>query len=242
LASQITPPDFCGAKIAARTPCKLDGCVALEAPASFPICLSSAALEGVDRYRTMVPQHGLSTNDLEHMADEEFWNYARVQADIVPQISPQERNYQVQHLECELSRGNCLIPLRAIVEVLPSPHQYTRLPLIPKWMRGLVAWRGEAIPLLDLDMYLCGVSASRLAGMLLVANYMDITVGLLVPGIGLTTTVQFEQVNPSIGTTVSYTPIRAGVIQGVYAEKPVLDVSALLPDVIQQIGMAAYYG
>jgi hypothetical protein len=78
--------------------------------------------------------------------------------------------------------------------------------------------------------------------MLLVANYRDITVGLLVPGIGLTTTVQFEQLNLSTGTTVSYTPIRAGVIKGVYAEKPVLDVSALLPDVVQQIGMAAYYG
>jgi chemotaxis signal transduction protein len=190
----------------------------------------------------MLPPHGLSTNDLEHMADKEFWNYARVQAGIVQQIAPHERNYQVQHLECELSHGNCLIPLKVIVEVMLSPHQYTRLPLIPKWMLGLVAWRGEAIPLIDLDLYLCGVSASRLAGMLLIANYMDITVGLLVPGIELTTTVQFEQVNPSAGTTVSYTPIRGGVIQGVYAEKPVLDVSALLPDVVLQIGMAAYYG
>ena len=242
MASQVAPPEVCRAKTAARTPCKLDDCVAVEVPASFPIYLSSAALDGVNKYRTMVPQHGLSTNDLEHMADVEFWNYARVQAGIVQQIAPHERNYQVQHLECELSRGNCLIPLKAIVEVMPSTHQFTRLPLVPTWMRGLVAWRGEVIPLIDLDMYLCGVSASRLAGMLLVANYMDITVGLLVPGIGLTTTVQFEQLNPSTGTTISYTPIRAGVIQGVYAEKPVLDVSTLLPDVVQQIGMAAYYG
>lgn len=190
----------------------------------------------------MLPLHGLSTNNLEQMADEEFWNCARAQADIVPQISSQERNYQNQHLECELSQGNCLIPLKAIVEVMPPPHRYTQLPLIPSWMRGLVAWRGEAIPLIDLDMYLCGVSALRLDGMLLVANYTDITVGLLVPSIGLTTTVQFEQVDPSTGPTVFYTPIRAGVIRGVYAEEPVLDVSALLPDVVQQIGMAAYYG
>jgi chemotaxis signal transduction protein len=190
----------------------------------------------------MLPLHGLSTNDLEQMADEEFWNYARSHADIVPRISSQESNYQDQHLECELSRGNCLIPLRAIVEVLPSSQQYTHLPLIPTWMRGLVAWRGEVIPLIDLDMYLCGVHSSRLSGMLLIANYMHITVGLLVPGIGLTTTVQFEQVDLSIGPTVFYTPIRAGVIRGVYAEEPVLDVSALLPDLVQQTGMAAYYG
>ena len=190
----------------------------------------------------MLPLHGLSTTDLEQMADEEFWNYARAHADAVPPISSKERNYQDQHLECELSRGNCLIPLKAIVEVLPFSQHYTRLPLIPTWMRGLVAWRSEAIPLIDLDMYLCGVNSSRLSGMLLIANYMDITVGLLVPGIGLTTTVQFEQVTPSIGLTLFYTPIRAGVIRGVYAEEPVLDVSALLPDLVQQIGMAAYYG
>ena len=91
-------------------------------------------------------------------------------------------------------------------------------------------------------MLLWGVSSSRLSEMLLIANYIDITVGLLVPGIGLTTTVQFEQVTRSIGPTVFYTPIRAGVIRGAYVEEPVLDVSALLLDVVQQIGMAAYYG
>jgi chemotaxis signal transduction protein len=190
----------------------------------------------------MLPLHGLSTNDLEQMADEEFWNYARTQADIVPQISSQESNYQNQHLECELSRGNCLIPLKAIAEVLPPPHKYTLLPLVPIWMRGLVAWRGEAIAMIDLDMYLYGEKSSRLDGMLLVANYTGIKVGLLVPGIGLTTTVRFEQVNTPDGPAVFYTPMRAGVISGVYAEEPVLDVSALLPDVVQQIGMAAYYG
>ena len=76
----------------------------------------------------------------------------------------------------------------------------------------------------------------------MIANHNDKTVGLLVPGIGLTTTVQFEQVNPSIEPTVFYMPIRAGVIKGVYAEEPVLDISALLPDIVQQIGMGAHYG
>ena len=201
-----------------------------------------AALKGGDRDRTMLPLHGLSTNDLERMADEEFWNYARAYAGTVPRISSQESNYQDQHLECELSRGNCLIPLEAIVEVLVSSQQYTHLPLVPPWMRGLFAWRGESIPLIDLDMYLCGVSSSLPDGMIVIANYNEITIGLLVPGVGLTTTVQFEQVNSSTGPTVSYTPMRAGVIRGVYAEEPVLDVSALLPDVVQQIGMGAHYG
>ena len=190
----------------------------------------------------MLPLHGLSTNDLERMADEEFWNYARMYADTVPRISSQERNYQDQHLKCELSHGNCLIPLKDIVEVLPSSQKYTHLPLTPTWMRGLFEWHGEAIALIDLDMYLCGVSSSGPGEILVIANYNNITVGLLVPGNGLTTTVQFEQVDPPVGPTVFYTPIRAGVMRGVYAEEPVLDVSALLPDLVQQIGIAAYYG
>lgn len=191
----------------------------------------------------MLPLHGLSTNNLEQMADEEFWNYARVHADSVPQNSSQGKSYPDQHLECELSRGNCLIPLKAIVEVLPSPQDYTHLPLTPTWMRGLVTWRGEAIPVIDLDMYLCGEPLSRpVGGKLLIANYSDLAVGVLVPDIGLTTTVPFEQVNTPPRPTVFYTPIRAGVIRGAYAEEPVLDVTALLQDVVHQIRMTACYG
>ena len=196
----------------------------------------------MDRDRTMLPLDDLSTNDIERMADEDFWNYARTRAGIAPRISSQESNYQDHYLECELSCGNCLIPLNAIVEVLPSSRQYTHLPLIPTWMSGLFAWRGISIPLIDLDMYLCGVSFSRPGGMFLIANYSDKTVGLLVPAIGLTTTVQFEQVNPSIEPSVFYMPIRAGVIRGIYAEEPVLDVAALLSDIVQQIGMGTHYG
>ena len=190
----------------------------------------------------MVPLDGLTTFDLERMSDEEFWNYAHKQACIIPQGSSHELDYQDQHLECELSRGNCFIPLKAILEVVPPPHRFAQLPVTPGWMLGLVAWRGEAIAVIDLDMFLCGVNASLPDGMLLVANHASVTVGLLVPSVGLTTTVQFEQMNPSIGPSMFYTPIRAGVIRGIYAEAPVLDVSALLPDLVQQIGMAAHYG
>ena len=94
-------------------------------------------------------------------------------------IRTQESSYQDHYLECELSCGNCLIPLKAIVEVLPSSQQYTHLPLTPSWMPGLFAWRGETIALIDLDMYLCRVSSSRQGGMFVIANYNDITVGLL---------------------------------------------------------------
>jgi chemotaxis signal transduction protein len=190
----------------------------------------------------MLPLHNLATLDLEQLSDEEFWDYAHKRAAMTFQDSSEETNYQKQHLECELSWGNCFVPLKAILEVRPPPHRFAQLPDIPGWMCGLVAWHGEAVAVIDLDMYLCGVNASPLDGMLLIAHDAGVTVGLLVPGVGLTTTVQFEQMHPSTGPSVVYTPLRAGLVRGIHAEKPVLDVSVLLPDVVKQIEMAAHYG
>ncbi len=190
----------------------------------------------------MLPQNGLSAHDLEQMSDEEFWTYARKRASVGPQISSHEGDYQDHYLECELSRGKCLIPLKVVAEVVPPPHRFVKLPMTPGWMCGIVAWRHETIAVIDLDMYLYGTDTSHFDGMMLVASYADLTVGLLVPAIGLTTTVQFEQMIPSTGPSMFYTPMRAGMLSGEHAEAPVLDVFALLPDVVQQIGMAAHYG
>lgn len=185
----------------------------------------------------MLPLHNLSANDLERMADEEFWNYARAYANSVPPTSSEKKYSQDQYLECELSSGTCLISLKDVIEVLPSPQQYTYLPLAPAWLLGLVSWRGEAIALVELDSYLNAVSVPLASGMLVIVSHSDTTVGLFVPGIGLTTTVQFEQLQTFPEPGIFYTPVRTGVIKGIYAEEPVLDISALLPDVIQQIGM-----
>lgn len=190
----------------------------------------------------MFPLDGLEAHDLEQMSDDEFWNYARKRASIVSWIPSGERDYQHQYLDCELSRGSCLIPLKAIVEVVSPPHRFAQLPFSPGWMRGVLAWRGETIAVIDLNMYLYGTSASPLDGILLVTSYTDLTVGLLVPGVGLTTTVLFDQMILSTGPSMFYIPIRTGVVRGVHAEAPVLDISALLPDLVQQIGMAAHYG
>jgi chemotaxis signal transduction protein len=187
----------------------------------------------------MLPLHSLSANDLERMADEEFWNYARACANTVPPIPSEKNNYQDQYLECELSSGTCLIPLNDVIEVLPSPPQFTYLPLAPAWLRGLASWRSDVIPIVELDSYLNGVNTELTGGMLVIVRYSATTVGMFVPGIGITTTVQFEQAQPFPEPDIFYTPIRAGVIKGIYSEEPVLDISALLPDVIQQIGSRA---
>ncbi len=101
-------------------------------------------------------------------------------------------------------------------------------------MHGVAAWRGETIAVIDLDLYLSDTSISSPDGILLVANHAELTVGLLVPGIGPIITVQLEQMLPS--TT------QAGMAKGIYAGASVLDIPALLAGIVQQIERAALYG
>jgi chemotaxis signal transduction protein len=176
------------------------------------------------------------------MSYEEFWSHARRCAQQPSSVPSSKSAYQNQYLECTLQRGQCLIPLSAVEEVVPPPHRFARLPLSPRWMPGVVAWHGETIAVVCLNAYLSGGDDTpRSEGMLLIARSSDVVVGLYVVDIGLTTTVEFEQLAPSPAPSMVYTPTRAGVVQGVHAEMPVLDVSALLSDVVQQIGAAAYH-
>lgn len=184
----------------------------------------------------------LSTQRLVQITDEEFWQYARARAnEDASDPSSSERSRPDQYLECELRRGNCLVPLCAIEEVVPPPHRIALLPLVPRWMPGVAAWRRETIAVVNLDMYLSGIDAPSTEGILLITRHTELIIGLCVPAVGLTTTIEFQQVAPSIGPSMLYTPTRAGVVKGVYAEVPVLDVPALLSDIAQQIGMAAYH-
>jgi chemotaxis signal transduction protein len=172
----------------------------------------------------MLPLDGLSTYSLEQMSDEEFWNYARQRASVASRISFPEQDDQDQYLECKLSSGYCLLPLRAIIEVVPPPHRFARLPSTPGWMCGIAAWHGETIAVIDLDLYLSGTGNSSPDAMLLVASHAELTIGLLVPGIGQTTTVQLEQMMPA--TT------QEGVVRGIYNGRTVLDAPALLSGVV----------
>ncbi len=152
----------------------------------------------------MLPLDDLSTYSLEQMSDEEFWNYARQRASVASRISFPEQDDQDQYLECKLSSGYCLLPLRAIIEVVPPPHRFARLPSTPGWMCGIAAWHGETIAVIDLNLYLSGTGNSSPDAMLLVASHAELTIGLLVPGVGQTITVQLEQMMPA--TTLECEP------------------------------------
>ena len=173
--------------------------------------------------------------NLAQLSDEEFWAYARKLAHQVPAAAQPE-----ECVTCKLSRGDCLIPLTALYEVVRPPHQLALLPAIPEWMPGIVAWRGETIAVIDLDAYLSGYPADLPdEGILLVANYAGLPVGLLVPTIGQTTPLQSGGVNqlPSW-----YLSSRAAFVKGLQGEAPVLDLPLLLAHAVQQIETAASYG
>jgi chemotaxis signal transduction protein len=87
---------------------------------------------------------------------------------------------------------------------------------------------------IDLDLYLSGTGNSSPDAMLLVASHAELTIGLLVPGVGQTTTVQLEQMTPATA--------QEGVVRGIYDGRTVLDAPALLSGVVQQIERAAHNG
>jgi chemotaxis signal transduction protein len=185
-----------------------------------------------------------TVSKLEELSDEEFWNYARELAGITYQ-APQHQEY----LECELASGPCLIPLAELDEVVLPPHRLTLLPATPDWMRGIIAWRGETIAVIDLDAYLSGSSDMLITcppdrvlsseGTILVTDVGDVPVGLLVPKVGETKPISSTTPTQAFAW---YMPGRAKDIKDVYAETRVLDLDALLTHVVQQIGMPSHNG
>lgn len=175
------------------------------------------------------------------MNDEEFWKYARQRAHNVPELPS-----HAEYLECKLSGKACLVALRDLAEVLPPPHRFARLPGMPAWMAGIMAWRGETIAVVNLDLYLLpppDADLSRVTdGMLLVLRSAGRTLGLLVPALGFTSTIEFEQVSPLAGSAGFALADDAGVVVGIYENMPILNIPALLAGLVQQIGMATSHG
>lgn len=183
----------------------------------------------------------LSIHQLERMSEEEFWSYARQRAHSVPE-SPSCAEY----VECKLGSGTCLIALRDLAEVLSPPHRLARLPGMPAWMAGIVAWRGETIAVVSLDVYLRSLPAlpspQAVDDTLLVAHARHRTLGLLAPALGFTTTIEFEKISALTDSTELALAGKAGIVAGVYMDRPVLNIAALLADLVQQIGMTTAHG
>ena len=190
----------------------------------------------------MAFQDEKDAQSLEQMTDEEFWQRARAEAAQAATIlSPSESATLHQYLECGLQRGKCFVPLHAIETVIPASSLFARLPFAPRWLHGVQAWRGEIVAVVNLDEYLSNIDTPLIGGMLLIARHPECAIGLRVPGVGLTTTIELEQLAPVITPSTLYAPTRVDVIKGLYDGYPVLDIATLLSDVTLQIEMAAHH-
>lgn len=190
----------------------------------------------------MAFQDERDAHSLEQMTDEEFWQQARVEAAKASTLlSPSENAASHQYLVCELQRGTCFVSLSAIEAVIPASSPLARLPFAPRWLPGVLAWRGEVVAVVNLDDYLSDIDISFTGGMLLIARHPECAIGLRVPGVGLTTIIEFEQITPAIIPSALYTPARADSVKGMYDGRPILDIAMLLRDVTLQIEMGAHH-
>jgi chemotaxis signal transduction protein len=179
---------------------------------------------------------------LEQMTDEEFWQRARAEAaQAAILLAPPGSASLHQYLECELQRGKCFVPLHAIEAVIPASSSLARLPFAPRWLPGMQGWRGEIVAVVYVDDYLSGDDAPAGRGMLLIARHPQCAIGLCVAAVGLTTSIEPEQLEPATAPSPLYSSKRVDVIKGLYEGYTVLDMHALLGDVTLQIEMAAHH-
>ena len=192
---------------------------------------------------------------LSQLSEEAFWNHARELVGTAPVAdklsSEQMVAVHTEYLECVMGEEHCMFPLAALHEVVPLPRHYTLLPGRPVWMVGLVAWRSVALAVIDLSLYLTGnpgiVDQSPFPARLLITHDGDLSLGFLVHSTGdviaVSDVLPVASDNALLANDVSgYVLARNGVIAGRYADAVVLDVSALLASIVQQLAMATPYG
>lgn len=188
----------------------------------------------------MSSPEGFSAQSLDRMSDEEFWRVARSEAHQTPAIPSDEHTHAGQYLECVLPRGSYLLPLATIEEIIPPPSRPTLLPAIPLWMSGATSWRGEILAVVNLDAYLHDDESKEhihtANGLLLLARHPDLLIGLHVPALGRTLTIESDGILP-----LPNAPGSPKTLVGVAGELPVLDIDALLADVVQRIKTEARY-
>jgi chemotaxis signal transduction protein len=186
------------------------------------------------------PSPELNIQDLERMSDEEFWSYARQRAHAAPGPAS-----HAEYVDCRLSGSSCLVPLHDLAEVVSPPYRLARLPGMPAWMAGIMAWRGETIAVVNLNLYFFSPQSADLPlmnnGALLIVHAVGHALGLLVPSLGVTMAVKPEEIAPLLSPH-GLLAQEAGIFEGMYADRPILNISALLASLVQQIGMATAHG
>ena len=178
-------------------------------------------------------QNATHIQDLAMLSDEAFWEYARELAHCDDKTVQAE-----EYLECYLCDRIRLLALKALYEVVLPLHAIAMLPVMPSWMPGVVAWRDEVMPVIDLGAYLLAQPIEFVQeGTLLVAYAEsvsgDVPLGLLVSGVGKIRRGPSKEE----GMVESEVELRE-----VWDKSLIVDVPLLLADALRHIGTGMVYG
>lgn len=196
---------------------------------------------------------------LAQLSDNEFWSHAAEMAyhlSAATDSRNSEEDIANDYLLCELGQGACLLPLASLHEVMVLPAHFTRLPFTPSWLLGVMAWRDEAIAVVDLTAYLLfppsqlslsspppafstsplQTSSQPLAenARLVIISYENSILALQVAPIHTDTALPAvnEEIAPATLERVQYHEVIADTYQGAF----ILNMEALVAHIVQQIG------
>lgn len=190
---------------------------------------------------------------LARLSDNEFWSHAAEMVYHLPAAIDSrnsEEDIANDYLLCELAQGYCLLPLASLHEVMALPAHFTHLPFTPSWLLGLMAWRDEAVAVVDLPAYLLfppslppasstsplETSSPHLSenARIVIVSYDNSVLALQVSPIHADTTLSVVNEEIALATLerVQYHEVIADTYQGAF----ILNMEALVAHIVQQIG------
>lgn len=124
-----------------------------------------------------------------------------------------------------------LIPLDHSREVFPVPAQITPVPKSQQWIFGIANLRGDLLPIIDLQLYLQGVSAKiDKRSRIMVINHPDVYSGLLVDEVYGLKHFQRPPESQQTGLHMNLRPYLRGIISQPDRQWYVLDFHKLADD------------
>ena len=191
---------------------------------------------------------------LDNMSNDDFWDHAKALAaqssrpmqmlaplDTLPKTT-------LTCVTCFLREGgSCVLPFAVIREILPISQHITRLPDVPPWVIGVLSWRGETMPAIDLCAYIAQKELPHPRERItLITKHEETWLALCVLSINVTPAiVDIEQVvsfSPSLLANDEDIPPLRGIVglwemeESIDSKKPlVLDIPLVFKDIMQRI-------
>ncbi|HVO83421.1 MAG TPA: chemotaxis protein CheW [Syntrophobacteria bacterium] len=99
-------------------------------------------------------------------------------------LTPETESGHLQYLTVRLGDELYALRVEHLVEILPAPR-ITRVPSVPEHILGVMNFRGEILPVIDLKRFF-SLSRSEPAAdrIVVVAKHGEVRTGLLVDGVG----------------------------------------------------------